>query len=102
MPEIVTAFALASSSSIYEMVGNAYKVTLVGAFVPLVFGLYWERATTAGALLSIAGGLGTWLALEVAWPDGVAPPQLVGLAVAVAALVIGSLASAPAREACRT
>jgi SSS family transporter len=92
---LVTAFALGSSSSIYEMVGNAYKVTLVGAFVPLVAGLYWRRATTAGALASIAGGLGTWLLLEVVWPEGAAPPQLAGLGVAAAAMLIGSLASPP-------
>jgi len=37
-------------TSIYEMVSGAYQITLVGAFVPLVFGLYWKRATTQGAL----------------------------------------------------
>ena len=36
-----------------------------GAFVPLVFGLYWKRATTQGALASVVLGLGTWLA---SWP----------------------------------
>jgi Na+/proline symporter len=45
----------------YEMVQNAYKVTLVGAFVPLVAGIYWKRANTQGALLSIVMGMGTWL-----------------------------------------
>ncbi len=42
-------FALLSNASIYEMVGNAYKVTLVAAVVPLFFGLFWKRATTQGA-----------------------------------------------------
>lgn len=37
-------------TSIYEMVSGAYQVTLVGAFVPLVFGLYWSKATTQGAI----------------------------------------------------
>jgi solute:Na+ symporter, SSS family len=40
-------------SSIYEMVSGAYQVTLVGAFIPLLFGLYWAKATTQGAILSI-------------------------------------------------
>ncbi len=48
-------------SSIYEMVAGAYQVPLVGAFVPLVCGLYWKRATTQGALLAVALGLGVWL-----------------------------------------
>jgi Na+/proline symporter len=90
---VVTIFALNSKSGIYEMVGNAYKVTLVGAFVPLVAGLYWQRTTATGALLSIVFGLGTWLALEYAAPDGLVPPQLGGLIAAVVWIVIGSLAT---------
>ena len=35
---------------IYELVSGAYQVPLVGAFVPLVCGLYWQRATTQGAV----------------------------------------------------
>jgi threonine/homoserine/homoserine lactone efflux protein len=54
----VTLFALNSDSGIYEMVGNAYKVTLVGAFVPLVAGLYWKRANSQGNLAG-DGGRGT-------------------------------------------
>ena len=46
-------FALNSKSTMYEMVQNAYNVTLAGAFVPLLAGAYWKRATTQGALLSI-------------------------------------------------
>jgi Na+/proline symporter len=88
-------FALGSEASIYEMVGNAYKVTLVGAFVPLAFGLYWRRATSAGAMLSIVFGLGTWLALEIAAPQGLVPPQLGGLAAALAWMVVGSMATRP-------
>jgi len=90
---VVTLFALNSDSSIYEMVGNAYKVTLVGAFVPLVAGLYWKRTTSTGALLSIIFGFGTWIVLEHAAPDGLMPPQLAGLLAAVIWIVIGSLAT---------
>jgi solute:Na+ symporter, SSS family len=89
---IVILFALNSESNIYEMVGNAYKVTLVGAFVPLVAGLYWKRANSQGALLSIVFGLGTWLVMEATAPDGLVPPQLVGFLTALVWMVIGSLA----------
>jgi SSS family transporter len=88
---MVTLFALGSESSIYEMVGNAYKVTLVGAFVPLVAGLYWKRATTQGALLSIVFGLATWLALEATAPEGFIPPQLAGLIASAVWMALGSL-----------
>jgi Na+/proline symporter len=54
---LVTFFALSTEASIYKMVENAYKVTLVGAFVPLVCGLYWKRATNLGGTLAIVLGL---------------------------------------------
>jgi SSS family transporter len=88
----VTAFALVSQGMpIYEMVGNSYKVPLVGAFIPLVMGLYWKRATTQGALLSTVGGLLTWALMEVFGSDSIWPAQLVGLLVAFAAMLAGSL-----------
>ena len=37
----VTLFALQSESFMYQMVQDAYKVTLVAAFTPLVFGMFW-------------------------------------------------------------
>ena len=88
---IVTAFALHSQSSIYKMVENAYKVTLVAAFVPLALGLYWKPATRQGALASIAFGLSSWLLLEWLAPDGYWPPQLVGVVLSLAAMLLGSL-----------
>ena len=88
----VTAFALASQgTSIYEMVGNAYKVTLVGAFVPLVLGLYWKGATTQGALFATIGGLVTWLGMENFGGESIWPPQLAGLLVSFAGMIVGSL-----------
>lgn len=88
----VTGFALASQGMpIYEMVGNAYKVPLVGAFIPLVAGLYWSRATTQGALVSVISGLAAWLLMESFGADSIWPPQLVGLLVAFAGMLLGSL-----------
>jgi Na+(H+)/acetate symporter ActP len=46
----VMVFALLSDASIYRMVQNAYKVTLVSAFAPLVLGLYWKHSTVVGSL----------------------------------------------------
>src|SRR4030065_1306002 len=66
---LVLWFALNSESSIFHMVENAYKVTLVGAFVPLAFGLYWKRANNQGALPSTVVGLGAWLSMEILQPD---------------------------------
>lgn len=87
----VTLFALTSTSSIYEMVGSAYKVTLVAAFIPLVSGLYWKRANTQGALFAISAGVSSWLLLEIFNADGLWPPQLVGLLMSALGMLTGSL-----------
>ena len=88
----VCAYAIASQGTpIYEMVSGAYQVTLVGAFVPLVAGLYWPRATTQGAVLSIVLGVLAWLLL-LTTPAGEAfPAQLGGFLLAVVGMVVGSL-----------
>ena len=88
---IVTMFAMNTESSIYKMVENAYKITLVAAFVPLAFGLYWKRATSQGALASIILGLVSWILLEAFAPEGLWPPQLVGVLVSMGGMIIGSL-----------
>jgi SSS family transporter len=79
-------------SSIYEMVSGAYQVTLVGAFVPLLFGLYWSKATTPGAIFSIALGLSTWLLLLMTPAGEEFPAQLAGVLASLAGMLIGSLA----------
>jgi Na+/proline symporter len=79
-------------TSIYELVSGAYQVPLVGAFTPLVFGLYWKRATTQGAITSVVLGLGTWL-LFIAVPGWAEafPQQLAGLLAAITGMLVGSL-----------
>ncbi len=78
---------------IYELVSGAYQVTLVGAFVPLAFGLYWARATTQGAFASIAMGLVTWLLFMSVpgWAEAF-PQQLAGFIAALLGMIGGSLA----------
>jgi SSS family solute:Na+ symporter len=88
---LVTTLALNSKSSIYQMVENAYKVTLVAAFVPLAFGVYWKRATRQGALASVLLGLGSWILMEYMAPDGMWPPQLIGVLMSLGGMVCGSL-----------
>jgi SSS family solute:Na+ symporter len=83
-------FALNSRSTMYEMVQNAYKVTLVSCIVPLAAGIYWKRATTLGAMLSVVFGLGSWGVAELAAGDATLPPQLVGLGFSLFGMVLGS------------
>ncbi len=92
-------FALNSKSTMYEMVQNAYKVTLVSCIVPLAAGIFWKRANVPGAVLSVVLGLAAWIAAEFVAPEGVVPPQLVGLAASLFGMVAGTCAArAPARS----
>ncbi len=56
---LVLAYAIfMQGTSIYEMVSGAYQVPLVGAFVPLVFGLYWKKSQYPGRCF--LGGVRHW------------------------------------------
>lgn len=89
---LVTLYAVNSEASIFEMVENAYQVTLVSAFVPLVFGVFWRRATNQGALAAIFCGLIVWIGSMVLGPDDPSlPPQLAGLLASFVGMLVGSL-----------
>jgi len=100
---LVLTFALNSASSIYEMVEQAYSVTLAMAFAPLAFGIYWRRATNQGAIFSIIAGGVVWVSLLLpqmgwvpapqAWVDlaNLVPPQFFGFVASMLAMIIGSL-----------
>lgn len=100
---LVLGFALNSEASIYQMVEQAYSVTLAMAFAPLAFGLYWKRATNQGAIAAIVCGGLVWMAFLLpmmgllpapqAWVElaHTVPPQFFGLLASVLAMVLGSL-----------
>jgi SSS family solute:Na+ symporter len=87
----VTFFAINSELSIFKMVENAYKITLVAAFVPLAFGVYWSKANSLGALLAVLGGLTVWITCEILAPKAILPPQLAGLLASITGMLVGGL-----------
>ena len=87
----VTLFAMNSELSIFHMVESAYKVTLVAAFVPLAFGIYWSKANSLGGLLAVVFGLTVWIGAEILAPGATLPPQLAGLLASVAGMLLGGL-----------
>jgi len=89
---LVTLYAMNSKASIFKMVENAYQVTLVMAFVPLVAGVYWKRSNTQGALVSIFCGLSVWLAILKFGPeDPFVPAHFAGMFASLFGMVVGSL-----------
>ena len=90
---LVLAYAIRMEGTpIYEMVSGAYQVPLVGAFVPLVMGLYWKKASTQGAIAAVVLGIGVWLLFLGTSMGEVFPAQLAGVLSAFAGMVVGSLA----------
>jgi Na+/proline symporter len=92
-------FALNSKQTMYDMVQNAYTVTLVAALVPLAAGIFWKRATNAGAIVSSLAGLTGWLVAAFSTPEATVPPPLVGLACSLVGMVAGSLVPRPLAQA---
>jgi SSS family solute:Na+ symporter len=88
---LVLGYAIVmQGTSIYELVSGAYQVTLVGAFIPLVCGLYWKRATTQGAVFSIVLGVVSWMVFLLTPAGQEFPAQLAGLLGASIGIVVGS------------
>ena len=95
----VCAYAIAlQGTSIYEMVSSAYQITLVGAFVPLLFGLYWKRATTQGAIFAIVLGVLTWTLFLMTPAGEQFPAQLAGLLAGIVGMLVGSLGPQAIRD----
>ncbi|UTA48204.1 sodium:solute symporter family protein [Simiduia sp. 21SJ11W-1] len=91
---LVALYALYStgqSTSIHHMVENAYKVTMVMALAPLLFGIYWKKTSSFGVGLGLIMGVGSWLVCEIFWADEPLPPHFAGFLVATVCLIGGSL-----------
>ena len=76
-------------SNIYELVSESSILSLVSLFVPLTMGLYWKRASSSGALISMVIGIITWIIFEVyesEWPSLI-PATMASLV----GMVVGSL-----------
>ena len=86
---IIATVMACMRSNIYELVGESSVLSLVSLFVPMCLGIYWKKASAAGALLSMVLGLITWIIFEVFktdWP-GLVPATI----VSAIGMIIGSL-----------
>lgn len=87
----IGASALAlSQGKIYELVVGAYSISLVSAFIPLVFALFVKSANKLGAILAAFGGFLGWQGMEN-WgnADFIIPSVLVGLLFSITGMLLG-------------
>ncbi|MBK5278020.1 MAG: sodium:solute symporter family protein [Bacteroidia bacterium] len=83
-------------SNIYELVGESSILSLVSLFAPLVFGLYWKKSSSYGAMSAMVAGLSSWIffrVFEISIPSLV-PATLISLST----LVIVSLVYPDTKE----
>lgn len=78
-------------TAIYDMVAMAYQFPVIGAFWPLVCGLYWRRTTRQGVYMSMGLGALVWGILSLTSLGNVFPNVLGGFIAAGLGMVIGSL-----------
>lgn len=74
---------------IYELVGEASVISLVGLFVPLCAGLFFKSRNGNAAITSMISGTAMWLLAE--FFTTTVPPLLFGLADAILSMVIISV-----------
>jgi Na+/proline symporter len=84
----IAAFGMAqASNNIYELVAESSAISLVTLFIPMIYGLYFSKASTLPAILSMAVGTCIWFyALSYSTEY---PPVLLGLGGSFCGLLIG-------------
>jgi Na+/proline symporter len=97
---IITGAMALMRNNIYELVGESSAFSLVSLFTPLLAGLYWPKASPAGAIVSMIAGMVVWFFTLLWLPEEPAdhdpvwlhvPPMLYGLAASIAGMVAGSM-----------
>ena len=69
--------------NIYELVAESSIFSLVSLFAPMVFGIYWKRTTSAGAITAMVTGIGVWFlfkAFEITEIPSLVPATLMSIA----------------------
>ena len=84
---------------IYDIMVGAWAVLLVSLFVPLVAGIYWQRANATSAVAAIASGLISWLVLSLVQETW--PADLLATVIAAITLVIVANVTAHRDSPCR-
>jgi solute:Na+ symporter, SSS family len=86
---IIASVMACLRSNIYELVGESSILSLVSLFIPLTLGLYWHRANSTGAILSMFTGIVSWGIFEMI--DLQIPALVPATLLSLLAMVAGSL-----------
>lgn len=76
------------NSNIFELVGVSSVLSLVSLFIPMVFGMYWKRSSSTGAILAMLAGMISWFWFEY---NALSVPSLVpATLISMIAFLLGS------------
>jgi Na+/proline symporter len=87
---VVSVYFASLDKSIYELVRQSSELSLVSLFVPLIAGLYWQKASGWGAMASMILGLLVWLITTYAIQLE-HPPIIYGLLASIGGMIVFSL-----------
>lgn len=85
-----------AEANIFHMVENAYKITLAGAFVPLVMAIIFKKVYTLSAILAMISGISVWIVTEfILGLETILeiPPHFFGFIIAIFAFLLGQIIS---------
>jgi solute:Na+ symporter, SSS family len=86
---IVSVFFTTFDQSIYELVRQSSEISLVALFVPLIAGLYWQKASGWGAMAAMIIGILVWLGTTYIATEY--PPIIYGLVASIGGMIVFSL-----------
>ncbi|MEQ8302972.1 MAG: sodium:solute symporter family protein [Cyclobacteriaceae bacterium] len=62
---VIATIMACMRENIYELVAESSIFSLVSLFAPMVFGIYWKRTTSAGAISAMVMGIAIWFLFKV-------------------------------------
>ncbi len=83
------AMALPEDASIFDLVSDSSALSLVALFIPLTAGLFWKKASGAGAIASMIAGMVVWIFCEYIRPTEL-PSLVPGLGASILGMILGS------------
>ena len=90
---IVSTFIAFGTVSIYELVAQSSIFGMVSILVPMFVALFFKRATTLGAALSMIFGLSFYIIAELWLIDLAIPPMFIGFGASITGMAIGQVVS---------
>jgi len=83
---IIAIYVALEVKVVYDLIIDANSVMLVCVTIPLIVGVWWQRANRSGALASMAIGLLTWFLAILLVPD--LPGDLFGLLAGLLTILV--------------